>query len=245
MERSLIVALFGQRLGGKLRDAVNKASLGAAMARIAAHGIPVATVIDIGASDGRWSRTAERHWPHARFHLVEASDHWRPALDALVARKPRYSRTIAAAGPAIGQVAFKIGDDPFGGAIDFSGPPTVPMVTVDSEVERLGLKPPYLLKLDTHGPEREILSGAKETLKNTSLLINEFYNFETEERRWPQMVMLIESMGFRCIDLIEPLWRPDGTLWQMDFAFVASDLAISAVPSPEEAQNATRPAIPA
>ena len=221
--RRLIVLSLGRKLTGMLRGALRKTSLEAAVARIAARGVKVATVIDIGASDGRWSLAAERHWPHARFHLIEAFDYWQPALDALIAKKPRYSRIIAAAGPSIGQVAFIPGDDPFRGAIDLSGTPMVPMVTVDSEVARLGLEPPYLLKLDTHGPEREILSGASKTLKHTNLLINEFYNFQTEERRWPQMVAFVESMGFRCVDLIDPLWRFDGTLWQMDFAFVPQE----------------------
>ncbi len=225
--RRLIVRLLGHNLTGALRGAFRKTSLEAAVTRIAARGVKIATVIDVGASDGRWSLTVERGWPHARFHLIEASDHWHSALDALVARKPGFSRTMAAAGPSVGQVAFVAGGDPFGGRVDFSDPPTVPMVTVDSEVARLGLKPPYLLKLDTHGPEREILSGARETLKHTSLLISEFYNFQAEERRWPQMVALIEGMGFRCVDLIDPLWRPDGKLWQMDFAFMPeSDLKL-------------------
>ena len=98
------------------------------------------------------------------------------------------------------------------------------MVSIDGEVRRLELAPPYLVKLDTHGSERDIIAGARETLWQTNLLINEFYNFQSEERRWPQMVLFIESLGFRCVDMIEPMWRAhDGVLWQVDFAFIPRD----------------------
>ncbi len=52
------------------------------------------------------------------------------------------------------------------------------MTTVDTEVERLGLRPPHLLKLDTHGFEREIFIGAEKALATSSLLVVEAYNFE-------------------------------------------------------------------
>ena len=45
----------------------------AALARIAARDTEIRTVIDVGASDGRWSLQAEPVWPDARFHLVEAN----------------------------------------------------------------------------------------------------------------------------------------------------------------------------
>lgn len=201
----------------------------ASFARIAARNLGINSVVDVGASDGHWSIAAEEFWPNARYHLIEAYDHWRPALDSLTARKSNYSYSLAAAGARDGGlIPFTNSKaDPFGGV---AGPGatsgdhwTVPAISIDAEVERLKLRPPYLVKLDTHGFEREILEGASQTLRRTNLLINEFYNFHSEERRWPQMVMLVESMGFRCVDLIEPLWRSDGVLWQMDFAFIRRD----------------------
>jgi hypothetical protein len=38
------------------------------------------------------------------------------------------------------------------------------------------------------------------------------------------MILFVESLGFRCVDMFEPLWRQrDGILWQMDFAFIPRD----------------------
>ena len=211
-----------------VRAALDRTDVRAALGRIAARGLAINSVIDVGASDGCWSRMAEEFWPNARFHLIEAFDHWKPALDALVGRRLRYSYSLAAAGPRDGEVFFTNSrEEPFGGVAALSPMGghhwKVPMVTIDGEASRLALAPPFLVKFDTHGFEREIIAGAGETLRNTNLLINEFYNFQSEARRWPQMVALIESLGFRCVDLIDPLWRTDGVLWQIDFAFVRHD----------------------
>lgn len=209
-----------------LRRPPPQTSLANALARIAKRGLDIRTVIDVGASDGRWSEAAERFWPTARFHLIEAFDHWKPALDKLVARKPHYSYTLAAAGPRDGEVYFSNSkEEPYGGVAATSASDQgfwkVPMVSIDGEVRRRDLPPPYLVKFDTHGFEREIIDGAREALQHTNLFINEFYNFQSEERRWPQMVLLVESLGFRCIDIIEPMWRAhDDAFWQIDFAFI-------------------------
>ena len=94
-------------------------------------------------------------------------------------------------------------------------------VCIDDEVKDKGLAPPFLIKLDTHGHEREILEGAAKTLPLTDILVVEVYNFASEERRFPAMCALIESLGFHCVDIGEPMWREhDGSFWQMDLFFV-------------------------
>lgn len=82
-------------------------------------------------------------------------------------------------------------DEPFGEAAAISpkdgGYWKVPVVSLDAEVGRLKLPPPYLMKLDTHGFEREIIEGARETLGQTNLFINEFCNCQsesTDDRKW-------------------------------------------------------------
>jgi len=90
-------------------------------------------------------------------------------------------------------------------------------------VERRGLEPPYLVKLDTHGHEVSILEGARRTLQASSLLVVEAYNFDIGEGalRFHQMCRHMEELGFRCADLADPMWRPgDAFFWQMDLFFV-------------------------
>ena len=199
-----------------------------ALRRIHGRGVPVGTIIDVGASNGSWSKMATQIWPDAGAHMIEGYDHWEFSLDALAARRPNFSYTMAAAGAEIGTAYFAMNsDDPLGGYTSNSGDRlarSVRTVTIDSEVARLQVKPPYLIKLDTHGAERQILAGAQTTLAQTSVLVIEVYNFSTEAQRFPAITALAESYGFHCIDIGEPLFRPhDHAFWQIDLFFVRSD----------------------
>src|SRR5258708_1681177 len=91
-------------------------SLPAALTRIAARGLEINSVIDVGASNGQWSDAADPFWPQARFHLIEAFHHWKPALEDIIARKKNYSYTLAACGPQNGETSFyNTEDNPCGG----------------------------------------------------------------------------------------------------------------------------------
>ena len=133
------------------------------------------------------------------------------------------------------------GQDPFGG-VAATQPDTkghwqkLPQTTIDLEVAQRRLPPPYLIKLDTHGYELPILAGSQATLAQTEALIVECYNFDIapEARRFPAFCQHMESLGFRCLDLWDPLYRPgDGALWQFDLLFVRTA-------SPAFAQNVYR-----
>ncbi len=197
-----------------------------ALTRVKGRGVEVGTIIDLGAAKGEWSQMARRVWPNARAHMIEANHLWEKDLHTLCA-DDAYSYVIAAAGPEKGSGHFKFSQDPFGGVArmeegEDTGP--VPMISVDSECADRKLKGPYLLKFDTHGFEREILKGCGDTLKETSLIVIEAYNFGAREKRFPAMLDLLEDMGFRCIDIGEPLFRDyDQSFWQIDFFLVPID----------------------
>jgi len=189
----------------------------------------VQTVIDIGASDGSWSELARQHYPDAHFLLVEAqANPHEPALRRYVAQHPRAQYLLAAAGPRQGTIHFDA-TDPFGGVA--SDKPTgqrdivIPVTTVDVEVARRKLPSPYLIKLDTHGFEVPILDGAEQTLAKTELLVIEAYNFTLRPGvlRFPELCQHMEGRGFRCLDVVDQLYRPDGTLWQFDMFFARAD----------------------
>ena len=184
----------------------------------------IAGIIDVGASTGSWSFMAKRHWPAARFLLVEAQ----PVHEAAL-QDSGFAYVLAAAGDHTGTTHFDA-SEPFGGVASAS--PTgdhdivVPLTTIDREVERAHLPPPFLLKLDTHGFEREILAGAEATLRECQLLVIEAYNFELTSGalRFHELCSSLEERGFRCLDLAEPMHRPkDGVLWQFDLVFARAD----------------------
>jgi FkbM family methyltransferase len=186
----------------------------------------VSTVIDVGASNGCWTRLALKGWPNAQYFLVEAQQEpHEQGLITLATENPQVQYEIAAAGPRNGAIYFDA-SDPFGGLA--SEIPTVgncisvPVLALDDEVKKRGLNGPYLLKLDTHGFELPILRGATRILPECSLLVIESYNFDIapECLRFPQFCVYMEELGFRCIDICDVLRRPDdGCLWQFDIFF--------------------------
>lgn len=197
----------------------------------------VTTVIDVGASNGCWTRLALKGWPHAEYLLVEAQQNpHEQGLTALASENPKVQYLIAAAGPWNGTIYFDA-SDPFGGVA--SEAPTrgrcisVPVIALDDEIRRRNLRGPFLLKFDTHGFELPILRGATQILSECSLLVIESYNFDIapECLRFPQFCVHMENLGFRCIDICDVLRRPgDGCLWQFDLVFAP-------ISRPEFAQN--------
>lgn len=200
----------------------------AGLARAAARGTQVATVIDVGASDGRWSTMAAECFPRARFLLVEAQATHEAALRRLERSDARFEHALVAAGPRDGTIHFDAAE-PFGGVASErnTGPAdvVVPMRTVDSLVAERELHGPFAIKLDTHGFETAILAGARETLRAASLLVIEVYNFtlmpaDSGCLRFYELCTWLEQRGFRCVDLCEVSRRPgDQVLWQMDMLF--------------------------
>ena len=203
------------------------------MAGALAHFAPrfqVATVVDVGASNGCWTEMALRHWPEARYLLIEAQrDPHEPALRALQARRPQVDYVLAAAGGRLGTVHFDASDAFAGRASDapVAGRDiVVPVTTIDHEVAARGLPGPYLVKLDTHGYEVEILRGAGRVLAEASLLVVEAYNFTLCEGalRFPELCAHLEPLGFRPVGLVDAMYRPkDGALWQLDLVFARAD----------------------
>jgi FkbM family methyltransferase len=191
--------------------------------------VVVNTVIDVGASDGRWSRGMMRHFPRAKYLLVEAqvAAHG-AALQEFVAAHDNAECVLCAAGDRDGEVHFDA-SNPFGGVA--SSTPfaknnvVVPMHSIDTLIGRKKLPAPYLLKLDTHGFEVPILEGAVAALAQASMLIIEAYNFTLRPGclRFYELCAYLQARGFRCADMFDLMNRPlDNAFWQMDMVFLPS-----------------------
>jgi FkbM family methyltransferase len=192
----------------------------------------IGTVIDVGASNGMWTRQALTHFPESEYFLIEAKKEHEEELIKLQ-NEINMKYVIAAAGDKKGEAYFQVEEDVsdlFGGRASrnpiAAHTRMVPMVTINDCVKQFGLKPPYMIKLDTHGFEVQIIEGADEILNDTSALVIEVYSvkFHDECLTFPDMCKFLEQKGFRCVGIADPLNRVyDGALWQMDFMFVKAD----------------------
>jgi len=197
--------------------------------RLARYRIDFSTVIDVGASNGMWTREVLRRFPDRDYFLVEARREHEPALSTLVAEHPRVSYAICAAADRPGNVHFHAGDL-FGGLAAHAAfsehDIVVPARTLDELAGTHALKPPFLLKLDTHGFEAQILAGAGSVLERTSVAVIEAYNHRMgfANLLFGELCAHLAARGFRCIDFFDPLYRPhDASFWQADLAFARAD----------------------
>lgn len=203
-------------------------SLREALRRMSARVPDIGTVIDVGASDGQWSRVARQFFPTARYLLIEANPTHEPALRAYADSAPRVEYMLAAAGDTRGELYFD-SSHAFGGVAaheERPGMTKLPATTLDHELAVRDLPPPYLIKLDTHGFEVPIFAGAVKTLERAGLLVVEAYNFrlERDSLRFFELCAYLAERGFLPADMCDPMHRRrDELLWQFDLMFMRAD----------------------
>ena len=102
-------------------------------------------------------------------------------------------------------------------------PREVPLVTIDNLCAERSLHGPFLIKVDVHGAELQVLAGALRTLEQTEAVILETTLFGTM-LGGPQVYDVIEWMkeaGFAIYDIYGFNYRPlDGALCKVDMVFV-------------------------
>lgn len=205
---------------------LSQQTMTAALYRMRERGLKPSTVIDVGASNGCWSEKCMTYFPESYYFLVEAQAPHQPDLDKFKAMHKNVDFTIAAAGDKKGDIYFDA-SDMFGGLA--SDKPfeknniVVPVNSIDNWVADHNLKPPYVIKLDTHGYEVPIINGAVETLKKTELIIVEVYNYRLQDNalRFYEFCDYMERQGFRPVEAVDLMQRKkDNSFWQMDLFFV-------------------------
>lgn len=96
----------------------------------------------------------------------------------------------------------------------------VPARTLDSLVDELSLKPPFLLKLDVQGAERAALTGARNLLENCSVVV-----CEADIDDFQDINAMLVDAGFFLYDLTTLQRLRDGTLGWFYPIYVSGKLA--------------------
>ena len=204
------------------------------MLRRASKRFTPATIIDVGASDGSWSKMACGVWPKTDLVLVEGNEHFRPALmDFGRSAKGRVRVELSLAGATHGETGAKFNTkNPYQGvellrADSWEASPEhesrrVRVIRLDDMTALAADVAPYLLKLDVHGHEAMIFEGAREVLALSVAVIVEVYFWEpcTSAPKFWELIPILARYGFRPTDICEPLYRPsDGRCAQVDMLF--------------------------
>ncbi len=200
---------------------------GAFFAHVRRLGFCPGTVIDVGVAYG----TPELYscFPEARLLLVEPLEEFEPFLKELE-RKRGAEYVLAAAGAKRGALNMNVRAQALYASSQFadrsipSEPREVPVVTLDALLAERNLPVPYLIKVDVQGAELEVISGARQALEDTELVLLEVSLFGFYGPRGPQFADVVDFMkkrNFVVYDITGKLNRPaDDALAQVDVAFI-------------------------
>lgn len=198
-----------------------RATFTATLALLARKGVTYGTVIDLGCADGHF------YVQHYAYGLlkgsvplnIDANSVYEPSLKAVQDALGGHYR-IAAVSDKPGEIALDTSIHPYWGSQHSRSDPywqringltgdvrMVPAVRLDDLATELGLRPPYLLKLDIQGAEVDALRGAREVLKQTSVVI-----CETEMVDFQASNSALLEAGFTLFDVTEFSYATDQTL---------------------------------
>ena len=198
-------------------------------------GFSPASIIDIGAYHGDWSRMVRKIYATAPIYMLEANPQMKSWLATAVGEVGAAEYRIALLGPAADPaVTFHVMETGSSVFADKTWMPRsatqLPMTTLDDVL--LSKKPPaapYFLKLDVQGYELEVLRGAEGVLRDTEAALLEVALLEYNEGAplFAEVVAFMAARGFLVYD-ISGFYRreSDDALYMVDLLFVRESSAL-------------------
>lgn len=206
-----------------------------------ARGFVPRRVVDGGACVGDWTRLVRSVFPDAEVLMIEPQQRHLATLKRFC---ERHAPKVEVAGALVGPddrdgVPFVVLDDAAGLGTGSSvlaensavarHVVTLPMVRLDTLLDRLGKGQPDLIKLDVQGYELEVLKGAPRALRGAEFVLLEvsLAQYNAGSPLLAEVLAWMEASGFRVADVFDLSRRPDGTLLQADLLFVNRDSAFA------------------
>lgn len=195
----------------------------AAYRRVQAHGYAPSGLVDVGAYEGHWTRSARAVFGDVPTLMIEPQEAKHPLLEALCQELPR-TRLIpqvlaACAGEAVTFYEMETGSSLMP---ERSNAPRREITLVTQTLDAVAPDSDNLfLKIDAQGAELEILAGGEATLRRASLVQLEAavaqYNEGAPTLR--EVLAFMEDRGFAMLDMAGRS-RIQNYLVQMDLLFV-------------------------
>lgn len=191
------------------------------------------TILDVGAFKGEWTKRVKEIYPDASFLLVEAQPERAEEISTLVKDSPNlYFENSLVGAKSDDEVIFnvlKTGSSVFKQLHKTKTPGktvTLTTKTLDTLVERNGLKGGYFIKLDVQGYELEVLKGAASVLKETEVVLMEasLLNYNEGAPLLHEVIAFMRDLKFLPFDICEMQRKSeDGVLNQIDIIFIHKD----------------------
>jgi len=201
-----------------------------ALRRARSCGIFPKQIVDIGASNGKWTQECLRIYPDARYFLIDPLPANLPALNALQSSRPGVRIWHGALGRAPGILEFYSHGDQSSFFTSDSFPTQdinrIDIRCLDSFLGTEHMQSPDFIKADVQGFELEVLRGATTCLKSVQLLLLEvsFRRVYCDAPLAHEVISAVGNWGFRIYDICTYEGRPsDGELAQSDILFAPED----------------------
>jgi len=184
------------------------------------------TILDIGASNGRWTCECMSYFPNANYFLIEPMEEHNEALTVLSTENERVSFEIAAADTVSGKVVdLGIAPDQAGSSLHQPTLSTrkVPTVSLDSLFADGRFDQPDFIKLDIQGHEHAVLMGAGNVLKNCRLVLSEciLHPYTKTMNLMGDIVAVLAQQEFMPYEIVDTLRRQhSGAMGQCDILFI-------------------------
>lgn len=188
-------------------------------------------IVDIGANHGTWTREALKHFPNAKFTLLEPQ-HWlKESFSDLLKSNSNVRFFPYGAGKKKGEFNFTILDRDDSCTFRFSDDEAkkegfeqikIPVVTLNDLLFENNLSIPDIIKIDAEGLDIDVLNGASNYFGKTEIFMVEAGIVNKEfENSFLNLINTMDKNGYRLFEITD-LNRPfiPNVLWLVELVFV-------------------------
>lgn len=203
---------------------------------ILSRGVNFKNILDVGANLGEWTRMAKKIFPDSVIYMIEPLSEMESNLKKICEEFPGTKYFPKGAGSKIEDHVMTTWGDDLAGANclvvenaylkSINKQRTIPVITIDSLIEKNEIEIPDLVKLDIQGFELEALKGGAKLFGVTEAFILEtsLFEFTSGNPILSEVVIFMAERGYEIYDFPGFLRRPlDGALAQIDVCFAKRD----------------------
>lgn len=212
-------------------DYAPRVSMGGILRHLKKLGLNPATVIDVGAAFGDWTRLAHHVFPQARYILIEPLHEYEKSLDELQRGIPNSKIFFKAAGKDSGaKIILNVHKDLVGSSLFEEVEDAETLVSEKRKVSCVALddfadqsSAPLFIKIDAQGAELDVLNGARKIMQQAEVIILEasFFSALKNAPVFADVISFMKENDFVIYDIAGFNYRPlDGALAQIDAVFV-------------------------